>query len=61
MYLIVRTDHGRREYVAVPGEKSFTVDLRSAKIFRTKEEAERYRCPGNESIVPLESELRGLD
>ena len=43
-------NHDERKYVAPPGQaKSFTHDLRKARKFKTKEEAER-ECCGNERV-----------
>ena len=52
MFALKRTTDGK--YVAKPGSKdSYTKYLQHARIFRTKEEAERDRCPGNERIVEV--------
>lgn len=61
-YLIVRTDHGRREYVASPQinptGSSYTRDIRLALLWPSQEEAARQAC-SNEHVVPIESELHG--
>lgn len=56
-YVLVRSGDGA--YVAPPGRAaSYTKSLQHARIFDTKEQAERERCPENESIVPVEAALR---
>lgn len=56
MYVIVRQDGA---FVAPPGsEHSYTNDLREARTFRTREDAERERCPENETVMMVESLLR---
>lgn len=55
-YVIKRTDQGGG-YVAPPGSrKSYTPRLQSARVFSTREEAERNRCPGNEVVRRAEEE-----
>lgn len=52
MYVIQRTDGA---YVAMPGiPSSYTRLLQDARTFATREQAERERCPGNESIVRVD-------
>lgn len=47
-------------YVAVLGaEHSYTRDLGRARIFHSREAAERERCIGNEQIGPLAAEFVG--
>lgn len=59
-YVIVRRDHGRVEFVTVAGEaSSFTRDIRSARIWLSKDRAEIEACD-NESVEPLSTHLRGL-
>lgn len=62
MYLIIRTDNGKREYVSDPNRngtgQSYSRDLRLAKLFPSREAAELDRC-GNESIVALSDEMIG--
>lgn len=56
MFVIKRNDG---LYVAKPGSKnSYTMFLQHARVFRTREEAERDRCPGNERIVDMAEEFR---
>ena len=56
-FLIKRTDQGGG-YVARPGQfSSYTKDIKAARIFKTKEEAEKERCVGNEVIIPFEGEF----
>jgi hypothetical protein len=38
-------------------ETSYTHKLQEAEVYRTREEAERNRCPGNEHVTDLESVL----
>ena len=56
MYLLRRTDQ-RGGYVAKPGLKSYTNDIKEMRKFDTREEAERERCVDNEIIVPIEEAL----
>ena len=59
MYLIKRTDK-RGLYVAQPGRKnSYTNVLRYARKFRTKEEAEKERCEGNEIVIDMFKHIFG--
>lgn len=52
-YVLQRTDGA---FVAQPGGKaSYTPYLQRAQFFRTREEAEAQRCPGNELVVDLDS------
>lgn len=56
MYVIVRTDG---KFVAPPGQaKSYTDKLQHARTFPTREEAEKERCPGNESVRSVASILQ---
>lgn len=56
MFALKRTTDGK--YVAKPGSKnSYTKVLQHARVFRTREEAERDRCPENERIVEVADEL----
>jgi len=49
-YVIQRTTDGA--YVARPGSRSSYVrELQHARVFLSREAAERERCPGNERIV----------
>jgi len=58
MFVIEHTDGGR--YVARPGSHgAYTRLLQHARTFRTREEAERERCPENERIVDLRYALMG--
>lgn len=57
MFVIIRTADG--QYVTPPGTaSSYTNRLQWARIYRTREDAERERCPRNETIVSLESQLQ---
>lgn len=52
-YIIERTDQGGG-YVAKPGSNSsYTHRLEDARVYPTREAAERDRCPGNEAIREL--------
>jgi hypothetical protein len=54
MYVLVRTDG---KYVAPPGqEHSYTSKLEDARIFPTRDAAEKERCVENETVRPV-SEL----
>lgn len=56
-YVIVRTDHGRTEFVTPPAsEHSYTTDIRKAKRWAAREAAQREAC-GNESVHTVESFL----
>jgi hypothetical protein len=49
-YVIIRRSDGK--YVSKPGSaKSYTQYLQNARVFPTKEAAERERCPENETII----------
>jgi hypothetical protein len=53
MYVIQNTETGR--YVTPSGSAaSYTSKLQCARTFATKEQADRERCPGNETVLPLE-------
>lgn len=61
MYVIKRTDQGGG-YLAAPGSAhSYTKNLERARIFATRDAAERERCPENEVVKALESCLTGKD
>lgn len=52
MYVIQRR---KGEFVAIPGSaSSYTTDLRFAMKFSSRENAERERCKGNETVQDLE-------
>jgi len=56
-YVIKRSEDGA--YVAPSGQRSSYVRaLQYARTFSTRESAERERCPGNETIVSVEDEVR---
>jgi len=56
MYVLKRNEDGK--FVALPGsKKSYTSNLRDARQFVTREEAECDRC-GNERIVNTEELLQ---
>lgn len=58
-YVIIRTGN---VYVADMNKSttggSYTNKLQYAKVFATREEAERDRCPGNERVVDLSEAMR---
>ena len=55
MYILKRTDG---QYVTRPGQaKSYTLDIRQAQLFTTREQADAARCQGNEIIATLSNEL----
>jgi hypothetical protein len=57
-YVIVRTDQGGG-YVAPPGSRSSYVrELQFARVFETRESAERDRCPENERVVSIDDAMR---
>jgi len=53
----------RREggvFVTGPGERgSYTPFLQRARVFASREEADRARCPGNETVVSVEQAMEG--
>jgi len=56
-YVIKRTDQGGG-YVALPGSrKSYTQYLQYARVFSTREEAEKNKCPGNEVVLCVEDAM----
>jgi hypothetical protein len=58
MYLIRRVTDGA--LVADQHKRagaSYTRDVRIARVFRTRDAAERERCPENESVIALEDYL----
>lgn len=58
-YVIRRADQGGG-WVADQRKRaggSYTWRLQDARVFATKEEAERERCPGNEGIQTVEEAL----
>ena len=56
MYILKRTDGA---YVAKPGSaKSYTRCLQNAQTFTSREEADRNRCPDNETITTVDAEMR---
>jgi hypothetical protein len=55
VFVIQRCDDG--SYVARPGSvHSYTKKLQDARVFSSREDAERERC-GNETIVPVSAIL----
>lgn len=51
MYVIQREDGA---YVTNPGsERSYSKFLQDARLFDTREQAEREVCPGNERILDM--------
>lgn len=55
-WVIKRTD-GKGGYVARPGSaRSYVKRLQDARQFKTREDALKHRCPGNEIAVEMESE-----
>jgi len=51
MYVLKRIEDGK--FVSKPGSKwSYTFDLKKARIFSSKENAERDKC-GNEIVVSV--------
>ena len=58
MYVLERTNQGGG-YVAKPGKDgSYTSKLQHARMFATREQAERERCPENEHVVTIEDAMR---
>jgi hypothetical protein len=54
-YVIVRDDG---VYVSLPGsEHSYTRKLQHARVWSSRESAERERCPGNEHVEAIESQF----
>lgn len=57
MYVIQNCDDAK--FVARPGSQhSYTNRLQDARVFQTRDDAERERC-GNETIVLVDNLLRG--
>ena len=59
-YVLQDTRTGK--YVAYPhsnGGASFTNKLQNARVYPTKEVAERDRCPQSERVVRLEDAMQG--
>ena len=55
MYIIKRVDGA---YVARPGSaSSYTLLLQRARTFNTREAAEADKCPGNEYVTTVDSEV----
>ena len=53
MYVIMRNDG---KYVARPGSKhSYCKSIERARVYRDKVDAIVDRCPGNETVVPVDS------
>lgn len=52
MFVLQNTETGK--FVAPPGQdKSYTADLTAARVFATREAAERERCVENERVVAV--------
>jgi hypothetical protein len=64
MFIILLKDYKetkRGRYVAPPGqEHSYTDKLEKARVFTVEKHA-RQNCCENETVVPLESVLEGLE
>ena len=59
MFVIKRTDQGGG-YVARPGSRnSYTTRIERARVFDTKEDAERDRCVENEIVLPVREVMGG--
>lgn len=60
MFVLVRTDQGGGYVGANPGQtgQSYVRNLRKARTFSTREQADAERCPGNEIIVSVEGLLQ---
>ena len=50
MYVIKRTDQGGGWVTPAGSRSSYTHKLQHARVFASREEADRHRCPGNELI-----------
>lgn len=60
MYVIRRTDQGGG-WVARPGSSgSYTKCLSRVRVFASREEAERNRCPENEVVEELYTRVFGI-
>jgi hypothetical protein len=58
-YVIQRTDRENDKYVALAGQtSSYVSKLQDARVFATREEADR-ECCGNERVLSLEEAMRG--
>jgi len=58
MFVIKRTDQGRGYVTPAGSRNSYTRYLQAARVFDTREAAERERCPDNEVVVPVREEMR---
>jgi len=57
-YVLKRTDQGGG-FVTRPGSPgSYTKDILQARVFSTKEEADANKCPGNETVLAIDSLLQ---
>jgi hypothetical protein len=57
MYVLQRRPDGA--FVAPPGApSSYTRALQDARVFSTRADAERERCPGNEIVIAVDAILR---
>ncbi len=57
MFVLVRNED--QKFVCPPGaEKSYTSDLTKARIYPSRETAEKDKC-GNESVHPIADFLQG--
>lgn len=54
MMFILKRDDGA--YVAKPGERSYTKDLKHARVWTSRDAAERERC-SNEAMTTVEAEM----
>jgi len=54
MYVIMRTDQGGG-FLSTGGGAAYTFNIEYIRLFDTREQAERERCPGNEIVLPLEA------
>ncbi len=59
MFVVRRTDQGGG-YVTPAGSKhSYTSKLQKARTWSTREKAESDRCPENEVVVKVRTEIAG--
>lgn len=59
MHVIKRTDQGGGYLCPAGSAKAYTHNIRKARIFHSREEADADRCKGNEIVLSVDSQLGG--
>lgn len=57
MYILKRSDGAYVADITKSNGASYTNKLQHARVFATREAAEKDRCPGNEYVVTLAEEM----